>query len=232
MSRGLAIVVAIAVLAPNAAAAQPDDDPALRRHRFTISGGLSWLGGYALGGKTATLRRNEIGTASPSSFALFRTDASIEQAPAVEARIGYALTRGLAVELGGVYGRPQLALNVTGDAENTAVIHSAEHVSQYAIDVGAVWQIPRVRFGSHIRPYVTGGGGYLRQLYADRTAVETGRMMHVGGGIRYWLRGGDTSHRPLGLRIEMRVQSRTGGVELEDRARTFPVANIFGFFGF
>jgi hypothetical protein len=228
--RGLAAALVIAAWTTAPAAQQPD--PALPKHHFTIAGGVSWLGGYPLGGNVATLRRNETGTASPASLTLFRVDTSIEQARAIEARIGYAVTRQLALELGGSYGRPRLALNVSGDAESDGAVFSNEEVSQYSVDVSAVWQISRVRIARRIRPYLAGGGGYLRQLYADRTVVETGRIMHVGGGLRYWLRGGDASSRPLGVRVELRAQSRWGGIDVENEMRTYPVFNLLGFFGF
>lgn len=230
MTRAIAIAVAAGAWSATLGA-QSSDHPTLRQHQFTISAGVSWLGGYSVGANTATLRRNETGTTTPASFPLFRTNASIERVPAVEARIGYALTRALAVELGGSYGRPHLSLQVTDDAESSA-FSADEAVAQYAIDASAVWQIPRIRLGPRMRPYLTSGGGYLRQLYSDRTAVETGKILHVGGGIRYWLRGGDTARRPVGVRAEIRVQTRSGGIELDDKLRTFPVVNFFGFFGF
>ena len=35
------------------------------------------------------------------------------------------------------------------------------------------------------------GAGYLRQLHQDRTLIEHGQIFYAGGGLRYWLRGGD-----------------------------------------
>ena len=206
--------------------------PTLREHRFTVSGGLSWLGGYDIGTSTATLRRNQPGTAAPGPFTLFRADASMQSRAAVEARIGYALTRELALEVGGSYGRPVVSANITDDAEAGPERLADQRLSQYGIDASAVWQLSALKLGSRGRPYVIGGAGYLRQLDVDRVKAETGRTFHIGGGLRYWLRGGDATRRALGLRAEARLQARTGGVDFAGKTRVFPVVNMFGFFGF
>jgi hypothetical protein len=103
---------------------------------------------------------------------------------------------------------------------------------QYLIDVSAVWQISQLELGNRARPYVVAGGGYLRQLDVDRVKAETGNLFHLGGGIRYWLRGSDARRRALGLRAEVRAQLRSGGLEFEEKTRLAPAANLFLFFGF
>jgi hypothetical protein len=227
---GGAIAALLVVACASSAAAQ--SGPALREHRFTISGGLSWLGGYDIGTSTATLRRNQPGTATPGPFTLFRADASVQSRAAVEARLGYALTRDFALELGGSYGRPVVSANITDDAEAGPERLSDQRLSQYIFDASAVWQLSAPKLGNRGRPYVTGGAGYLRQLDVDRVKAETGRTFHIGAGLRYWLRGGDATRRALGLRAEARLQARTGGVDFAGKTRVFPVVNMFGFFGF
>jgi hypothetical protein len=227
-----ALFVSAAIVAVTVDAAAQDSDPAPRAHRFTVSAGLTWLSGYAISGNTATLRRNETGTLTPGSFTLFAADASFAHAPGFEARIGYALTRTLAIEFGSAYSHPRLAVDITADQEASPVTLSDERVSQYTLDASVVWQLSRLGFGSHARPYVTAGGGYLRQLYEDRVKLETGQVINVGGGVRYWLRGGDAAHRAAGLRTEVLLRVRNGGIDIADETRTFPVLNVFGFVGF
>jgi opacity protein-like surface antigen len=229
MTRALLIS---AVLAVAATAAAQDSDPAPRAHRLTVSGGLTWLGGYAIGDNTATLRRNEPATLMPASFTLFDANASLARAAGFEARIGYALTRALGVEFGAAYAHPRLDVDITADQESSPVTLSDARVSQYTIDASVVWQLSRLRLGSHARPYVTAGGGYLRQLFDDRVKLETGSIINAGGGVRYWLRGGDAAHRAVGLRSEVLFRVRNGGIDIAGETRTFPVLNIFGFVGF
>lgn len=228
-----ALIAAVILLTAVPAALAQDQGPALRPHRFTVSAGLAWLGGYGLGTNAATLRRNEPGTATPGSFTLFNADASIVRASGVEARLGFALTRVLALEFGGSYSRPAVAVDITSDSEAGAVPRLADQrLSQYTIDVRALWQLSRFKLGSHARPYVTAGGGYLRQLDVDRVKAETGKVLHAGGGVRYWLRGGDAQRRALGVRAEFNAQMRSGGFDFADKTRVSPALNVFGFFGF
>ena len=227
-----ALTFVVAFCACVASAAAQDRAPAPRAHRFTLAGGLSWLGGYPIGGNTASLRRNEPGTPTPSGFTLFTADASLLHAAGVDAKIGFGLTRAVAVEFGGGYARPRLAVDITQDQESPSVVLADEQISQYIIDAAVLWQISQLNLGGHARPYVSVGGGYLRQLYENRVQVETGHLLHIGGGVRYWLRGGDPARRAVGIRAELRAERRSGGIELAGRARVFPVANLFAFFGF
>lgn len=227
-----ALLVALVLTGCASSAVAQPQDPAPRAHRFTLSGGVSWLGGYPVGGNSATLRRNEPGTVTPNSFTLFHADASIERALGAETRLGYALTRGFELEVRGAFARPRVAVRISQEAEGEAVVVSDEDLSHFVVDGSIVWHLSRFALGSRARPYLTAGAGYLWQLYEDRVQVETGGLAHIGGGVRYWLRGGDSSRRALGLRGEARLQLRSGGVEFEDKTRISPVVHVMGFFGF
>ena len=84
----------------------------------------------------------------------------------------------------------------------------------------------RLTFGPRVRPFVLAGGGYLRQLYDERTLVETGSLYYAGAGVRYWLRGGDGQRRSVGLRADGRAQWRRDGVEFEGKTRVAPVVTL------
>lgn len=223
-----AVVVCGCLLAAGTARAQgADEGPSLRRHHVTLSGGLSWMGGYPIGDALAQLRGNAIG-ATPPPFTLFHADSSVDGAAGIEARFGYSLSRQVSIELGLNYARPGVTTDLSQDAEASPVVLEAERLAQYVIDVGAVWQLPRPVVGK-LRPFVTGGAGYLRQLYDERTLVETGSVYYVGGGARYWLRGGDGVRRSLGLRGDVRATWRKDGVEFDDSTRTFPSVSVMMF---
>ena len=209
-----------------------DADPALRAHRFTVLLGGSWVGGYPIGENTALIRSNQPGTLTPEGIPLFHAESSFEHAFGTEARVGFALTRTLAVEAGASFAQPNLAVDISQDSESGPVRIADEHVTEFIIDLNVNWQVPGFRVGPHGRPYVLAGGGYLRQLYEDRIKVETGSVAYVGGGVRYWFRGGDATHRALGLRAEARLLMRRGGIDLANDLRSSPVINLFGFLGF
>jgi len=92
--------------------------------------------------------------------------------------------------------------------------------------------LPGPVVAGRLRPFVAAGGGYLRQLYSERTLVETGQVYFAGAGVRYWLRGGDGIRRSVGVRSDIRAQWRRDGVEFEGRTRVAPVwaAHLFAEF--
>jgi hypothetical protein len=226
------LVIGVVLLGcTDAARAQSQDAPA-GAHRFTVSAGLAWLGGYPIGSNTATLRRNEPGTTTPSAFTLFQADTSLDRAFGVDARFSIAFTRDFDAEIGGGYSQPRLAASVSADPESDPAVLSDQRLTQVTVDGSLIWRVPGIDLGSRTTPYVIGGVGYLRQIDEDRVRVETGTVGHIGGGVRYWVRGGDGTRRALGIRGEARLQLRSGGVEFEDKRRMFPAVNLLGTFGF
>jgi len=221
-------VVAVILATAGSAWAQTSG-PALRAHPVTVAVGATWAGGYPIGDRAATLRRNT--TSGTPPFTLFDAAASFGHVAGVETRIGVTLTPALVVEIGGAYARPQIAVVISGDAESVPQTLAGDAISQYVVDLSLAWQLPRIRVGSRGRPYRAAGGGYLRQLYAEGTRAETGQIYHLGGGLRYWLRGGDGAGRDLGIRAEVRATTRRGGIEFNGKSRHYPVATLTLFAG-
>ena len=198
----------------SAAAQAVSDRPA---HRFEASIGALWLGGAELGSQDADLRRNAIPT---TDFRLFATDTRVQSAPGIDARVGFWLTRSLAIEAGLARTGPEIRTRVTDDAEDAEDLTLGEDVDQYFIDASAVLLLDRFSLGSRTVPFVSGGAGYLRQLHEGRTLVETGQVYHLGGGLRHWLRVNDSGFlRALGVRADARLYVLVNGVAFEDGAR-------------
>jgi hypothetical protein len=228
--RRLAGLLAAALAAGTPAAAQ--DGPALRPGHVFVAGGLVWTGGYDVGTQAATLRGNATGTTSPPPYTLFTAAGAMGAAAGGDLRAGVAITRALAVEVSGQFTAPRLGVAIADDPEAGAQALDGEPLTQYVVDVSATWQLSRLRLGRRARPFVAGGTGYLRQLHEERALVETGRTYHAGGGLRYWLRGGDGRRHDLGVRADLRYVWRTGGLAFEDGTRGYPAASVLGFFGF
>ncbi len=226
-----ALLIGVAASGARTQAQAADVTPSPRAHRVTLTGGLIWNGGYDIGDATAALRGNAVGPSAPP-FTLFTAATSVDAVAGLETRVGFAVTRDLAVETGFSYQQPGLTTRLAADAEIPAVSLEAERLAQYVVDVAAVWQLPRLRLGPRMRPFVIAGGGYLRQLYEERTLVETGSLYFGGGGVRYWIRGGDGVQRAVGLRADARAQWRRDGVEFEGRTRLTPVVTLQGFIEF
>ena len=229
--RLLAAAAVLCALASASAFAQTGDTPSVQAHHVTVSGGLVWTSGYAIGDANATLRGNAVGPTAPP-FTLFRSQSSVDGSAGVDARVGFAITRTLTVEGGLSYQQPGITTELSGDAEVAAATIDAEQMSQYIVDIGVLWEVPRLKLGTRARPFVIGGGGYLRQLYDERTLVETGSVYYAGAGLRYWLRGGDGLRRAFGLRGDARAVWRRGGVEFEGDVRTMAALRLAAFVEF
>ena len=217
MMRGTGAVLVVAVLAT--LVAQPafaQRRPITSRDRVEASIGGLWIGGAALGSGEANLRANNV---TPTPFRLFTTETNAAAAPGLDARVGYWITRSIAVEAGFVHARPELRTSVSGDAEGVAALDVRERIDQYFIDANVVGRLEQFSF-RRMTPFVSGGVGYLRQLHEGRTLVETGRVYQVGGGIRHPFLNDVGWIRTVGLKLHGRVYVLTDGVQLEDRART------------
>lgn len=224
-----ALIAALLFWCPPAALAQ-GNDPSFRPNHVTLSLGGGFTTGYPIGDMTANLRRNAPGT--PSTFPLLHAASEIERAWSADLRVGIGLTRSLELELAGSYATPQLGVTISQDEELGEGAFASERIEQYTVDVSGVYLIPGSAFASRVRPYVIGGGGYLRQLHEGHLKVETGITVHVGGGLRYWFQGGRPNQRSLGARTEVQYVYRTGGIDFEEQVRSFPRVSVLGFAGF
>lgn len=223
-----ALVAALVLCGPVLALAQ-DRGPAFRPKRISVSAGGVFAGGYRVGDLTANLRRNTTGT---PPFPFLRAESEIARAAGVDLRVGVPLTRTFEIEVAGSYSTPELGVTISQDEELGAGALASERIEQYAVDVSGVYLIPRLTIGSRLRPYAIAGGGYLRQLHEGRLRLETGGTIHVGGGLRYWVHGGGPGQRAFGARAEARYVRRAGGIDFEERARSFPSVSVLAFVGF
>lgn len=226
MTRAVSAAIAIVVFAALPSFAQ--EAPALQPHRVTVNAGVMWSGTYDVGNATARLRGNGAGS-STAPFALFTADSRLSTAMAPEFRVGFAVTRRLAIEGGASFTRPRIGIAISGDAEAPAQELIGEKLDQYQIDGRVTWQLPM--HAGRLAPFASIGAGYLRQLHEDRALAETGRIYYAGGGARYWLRGGRGTSTAVGVRADARVNVRQGGIDFENRMRTYPTVTLSMFIG-
>ena len=145
--------------------------------RLEVSVGAGWLGGASLGEEAADLRAT-----SGGPYRLFESDTQLGGAGVFETRVGFALTRRLTVEGRAAIAKPELRTVVSSDAEASGSFTAVENIDQYVFDGGVVVRLDELRaFG--LRPFASGGVGYVRQLHEDQQLVETGHLFYVGGGV-------------------------------------------------
>lgn len=190
--------------------------------RVELSGGAVFVGGFDEGERAAELTANAGGT-----FDQFSTSATVDPVVGVQARLGVFLTRALALEGGVRWTRPVFAVSISGDSEEAPDTTAEETVNQYLIDGSAV-----LHFGDRERsrtvPFVYGGAGYLRELHEGDALVEEGTEFHAGGGVKIWM----GASRRVGVRLEAGLSVRDGGLDVEEKRRTVPVAGGFVFWVF
>jgi len=218
---GTIALVCVGLAMPTVATAQRRDG------RFELSGSIGLAGSHDLGTEKATEPGNGVPSGSPVT--LFQAATTLERGPVFEGRVGWRLTRSLTAEGTFSITRTHLRTSITNDFESAPATVATSRLTQYTAEGGLVWHLDRLRFAhSRVRPFVTGGVGYLRQLHDQATLVETGESGFAGGGVKILLH--ETAQRPrrsflksFGVRVDARANFTHGGFDIDDTAwRTYP----------
>ncbi|MEO8077962.1 MAG: hypothetical protein ABI818_16665 [Acidobacteriota bacterium] len=185
-----------------------------------VSAGASWAAAYELNARNAEETRNTGSGSDP--FVLFATKSRVTAGTGGQVRVGLYLTHSLMVEGGVHYLRPSLDTRVTSDVEAEGTVTATERLTRYVVDGSLVAHLTPLSFaGGHGVPFVLGGAGYLREVHARSELIETGREFHGGAGLKVWLGGGAPR---FGVRVDVGVSSRHGGVDFDTARRTVRTA--------
>jgi hypothetical protein len=206
-----AIAFAFLLALPAAAAAQPYvGTSAPHRGSFEVSGGGVWTGGYDAG--SAEAKETTAGTAP---LTLFVVDGSVKSGPGAAFQVGVYLGRRVSLEAAFQYARPILQARLTSDFESARPVDAESTITSYLMGGSLLYH-----FGDgRLVPFVSGGGGYLRQLSENNADLLTGTEIHAGGGLKYWM--GTGTHR-VGLRLEAQASARSRAVAFEQKRRLLP----------
>lgn len=177
-----------------------------------IGGGVLWSRGYDAGGSSALETRNT--TMGPGPLTLFETDSQVLNATGVGAQVGVYLGRRVSAEGVFQYSRPILRLRPSSDFENADPVNIDGQVTTYVVGGSVLYHFG----GGRVVPFVSGGGGYLRQLHGDNAVLVTGSEIHAGGGVKIWF--GSASR--VGLRLDAQVSSRDKAVAFDEKRRIIP----------
>jgi hypothetical protein len=210
----------------HAAAAQ--SVPATGPGRFEVSVGMLWVGHQALGSNDATET-----TATGGRLKIFTTSSDLASVAALEGRFAVRLVRSLEAEVEASYGTPQLKIDISNDIENAPPVTAIERVEQFMIGAGVIWYLPFRAPISRLAPFVTAGGGHLRQMHEERTLLATGQFYQIGGGVKLQL-----FSRPrglvnaIGVRADARAIVRMNGVAFDDGGHASPALGVSAFVRF
>jgi hypothetical protein len=211
----LAIPLGIAFAIASASSLQAQTTP---RGRIELGVGTVWIGETSLGGSDAT---ETTPTGPPSR--LFSTTSALGSQAGVDGRVGVRVWRRLEAEGFATYARPTLRTTIANDVEGATGVTAGDAVQQYTVGAGGLWYLSSPRKAPRLRPFVKGGGAYLRQLHAGKTLAVTGKTYEVGGGAKYFFsdRGGKRT-KGYGVRGDVAVSASTGGIGFNDRTRYAP----------
>jgi hypothetical protein len=197
-----AMVVALGPVVP------AQGQPAGSGGRFEISLGGGWSTGEGLGSVTAQLTGTQ---SSGAGVTLFETASSIEAGPVVDVRLGWRFGW-LALESAGHLTSGHLATRITSDLEGAAPMTARASLIQVGVGAMARVHVGTIAaLGGRLRPFVSGGGAYLRQIHEGRLSIDTGTLGSVGAGV-LWHPGAGAGR--IGLRSDVCVRLRRGGVEV------------------
>lgn len=200
--QGLLLGVCLAMLAGNAfAQVRPARKPPARE----LDLGLTWTGRTPYGSADANLT-----TGSGGTRPLFSTTSEMGPGAAIEAHLGFQLTRHLGAEASGSWQRSELRTRTSADFEGAEPATLTEPVSSFTAAASGVWSLrPRKK----CEPFLHGGAGWMRELTEGGVLASDSLVVSVGGGVKYWWRQG------FGLRSEVRAVIRSGGLELAGSSR-------------
>jgi hypothetical protein len=207
------------------ASAQPRTTPDPARG-VEISGGIEWMGGASFG----TANANEV-VASGGAFPLFKVTNELGGALGVNARIGKRVWRTFEIEGSGSYSRPELRSTTTGDVESAPDLTATDRLRQITIEGAVLFTLPRWQIG-RAAPFLSAGGGYLRQLHEGDTLAQDGRLFAIGGGVRLPLLSRTGRPRSLGLRVDARAVVRTRGAAPDGASHLSPAVGLSGYVRF
>lgn len=202
-------VIAAALLThPGIVAAQPytGSNPP-HRGAFEFGGGVVQIGSYDAGSAEATLS-----TAS-APLTLFAVRADVPSVLGAAVQAGIHLGGGLSVEATFNFTRPTLRSRQSSDFESATDLVAETTTSSYLFGGSLLYHFSDGR----LVPFVSGGGGYLRQLSEGNAELLTGSEVHVGGGLKYWLGG-----RRVGVRVDAQASARDKLVAFERKRRILP----------
>lgn len=192
---------------------------------FEISAGIEWMGGASFG----TVSANEV-VASGGAFPLFTVTNELGGAFGVNARIGKRVWRMFELEASGSYSRPELRSTTTGDVESAPDLTATDRLRQITVEGAVLFSMPRWRIG-RAAPFLSGGGGFLRQLHEGDTFAQDGRIYAFGGGVRLPLLSRNR-RRSLGVRADARAVVRARGAAPDGASHLSPAFSVSGYVGF
>ena len=212
----LGIVATLAAAAPARAQGTPASPRVASSTRpWEVGVATTWARGLVIGPLEGTESQP-----SGASFPLFTAQSRIDDIPGLGVTITRHVAGVLSIEADGVWSRVTYRTSVLSDFENATLIDATNAATEFGVAGAAVVTFAR---HSRLQPFLRGGGGWRRELSNDQTSSTDGRLVLVGGGVKYWW-GANAATSRVGLRADVGVIGRSGGLATGDTLRFTPAA--------
>jgi hypothetical protein len=110
-------------------------------------------------------------------------------------------------------------------------VTATERMRQFTVEGAVLFARDRWRVG-RLRPFLTGGAGYLRQLHEGDALAANGQLYGFGGGVKVPLLSRDRRASVIGLRADARAVIRTRGVAVDGASHVSPAVSVSAYVGF
>jgi hypothetical protein len=175
-----------------------------RSRPWEFSGGVTWARGFSLGATSGDETRP-----NGAPFPLFTAQTRLDAVTGLGAAVSRQLGGPISAEADGSWRKPTYRTTVTSDAEQATPVDATNVATEFAVAGAVVVTLAR---HSPLEPFLRVGGGWRRELSEDRTLLANGRLVMIGGGVKYWM-GGRGLGGNLGLRVDVGVLGRSGGLQ-------------------
>ena len=193
--------------------------------RFDVGGGLRFTGSMTLARVNGTETSSGGGART-----VFVTETAVQSSAGGLVWFTARLTSLLDAEGVISVSAPALATAIANDVEGAADTTAREDLRQYSFEGGvAIHPSPWRRLSWS--PFITAGGGHLRQLHEGHVVVETGSLFYAGAGLRYTMRSRSTGLRP-GFRADLRAAFMKDGVAFDSALHGAPQLSLSAFVRF
>ena len=197
--------------------------PALAQPRVLVDAGAVLVGGANAGTATATYIAPD-----GSSVPQFSLEKSIGPAVGVNGHLQIRIRPRVAFEVTARWARAEFRTRLSGDTDGAENAAATQSVDRFVVGGGAVVRLKQV---GRWHTFARGSVGWLRELSDDRSLYQDGWVGELGAGANFQWREKRGRFRPYGIRTDVWLDVRHGGLSFTDKSRlwspAFSVAMIF-----
>jgi hypothetical protein len=191
--------------------------------RLLFDAGAVLIGGASAGTMTATYTAPD-GSLVPQ----FSLDKSFGPAIGVNSHLSIRISSRAALEVTARWARPEFRTKLAGDTDGADNVTATQPVDRFVVGGGA--SIGLKAFGRW-QTFARGSIGWLRELSDDQSLYQDGWNAEAGVGANFVWKEKRGHVRPYGIRTEVWLDIRHGGLSFAGKSRViapaFSAAMIF-----